>query len=156
MMEVNSFPSAAKYIDDTFIYPKDISGCTYGHVLKIYLAENKKASATAKTLHTICADLKYGIVYSGVQKIQRGYNKILSKIHNPNAGKTLATFCETRILDDTPQPTVQQFTTTEHDTPQLTTPPTDILQPASPDRIALPSAQDDLMPNTRTKCSVCR
>ena len=102
------------------------------------------------------ADLKYSNVYSGVQKIQRGYNKILSKIHCPNAGKTMVNFCETPILDDTAQPTVQQFTTTEHDTPQLTTPQTDILQPASPHLIALPSARDNLMANTRTKCSVCR
>ena len=75
-MEVNSLPSAIKYINDTFTYPQDISRYTNGHVLKLYLEEKKKICSTARILHKKYSDVEYCNVYNAARKTQRLYNKV--------------------------------------------------------------------------------
>ena len=95
-MEVNSIPSAAQYLD-TFDLSDDLSNYTYGHILRIYIAENRKVMATLKAFTNRFIDIDSKAAYSLVTICKAKYTKAVSRIHQKYGGENYKLLCATKI-----------------------------------------------------------
>ena len=95
-MEVNSLPSAAQYLD-TFDLSDDLNNYTYGHIFRIYIAENRKVMATLKAFTNRFVDIDSKAAYSMVTLCKGKFTKAVRRIHQKSGGDNYKLLCSTKI-----------------------------------------------------------